>query len=277
MNNAVNGIMNLKDSVDTLIIIPNDRLLDTVGNVSLSEAFRVADDVLRQGIQGISDLIAVPSMVNLDFADVRTIMREKGMAHMGIGMASGDKRALEAAKQAVESSLLETSINGAKGVIINITGGADLGILEVSEAAAFIQEYADGDANIIWGAGTDEELGDSVRITVIATGFESADARLNGRRNSVQQEAQQTARSTGRVADDWSRKDNNEPSLPGSSTPKRNFWEEKRSRAPQYTSPLPDGEEVTPHFTKQDLPKGDYNPKEKNNLDLPSFLRNKND
>ena len=139
MNNAVNGIMNLKDSVDTLIIIPNDRLLDTVGNVSLSEAFRVADDVLRQGIQGISDLIAVPSMVNLDFADVRTIMREKGMAHMGIGMASGEKRALEAAKQAVESSLLETSINGAKGVIINITGGADLGILEVSEAAAFIQ------------------------------------------------------------------------------------------------------------------------------------------
>ena len=107
MNNAVNGIMNLKDSVDTLIIIPNDRLLDTVGNVSLSEAFRVADDVLRQGIQGISDLIAVPSMVNLDFADVRTIMREKGMAHMGIGMASGEKRALEAAKQAVESSLLE--------------------------------------------------------------------------------------------------------------------------------------------------------------------------
>ncbi len=277
MNNAVNGIMNLKDSVDTLIIIPNDRLLDTVGNVSLSEAFRVADDVLRQGIQGISDLIAVPSMVNLDFADVRTIMREKGMAHMGIGMASGDKRALEAAKQAVESSLLETSINGAKGVIINITGGADLGILEVSEAAAFIQEYADGDANIIWGAGTDEELGDSVRITVIATGFDSADARLNGRRNSVQQEAQQTARSTGRVADDWRRKDNNEPSLPGSSTPKRNFWEEKRSMAPQYTSPLPDGEEVTPHFTKQDLPKGDYNPKEKNNLDLPSFLRNKND
>ena len=275
MNNAVNGIMNLKDSVDTLIIIPNDRLLDTVGNVSLSEAFRVADDVLRQGIQGISDLIAVPSMVNLDFADVRTIMREKGMAHMGIGMASGEKRALEAAKQAVESSLLETSINGAKGVIINITGGADLGILEVSEAAAFIQEYADGDANIIWGAGTDEELGDAVRITVIATGFESADTRLNNRRNAVQQEPQQTVRSTGRVADDWRRKD--EPSLPGSNAPKRNFWEEKRSKAPQYTSPLPDGEEVTPHFTKQDLPKGEYNPKEKSNLDLPSFLRNRND
>ena len=200
---------------------------------------------------------------------------QKGMAHMGIGMASGEKRALEAAKQAVESSLLETSINGAKGVIINITGGADLGILEVSEAAAFIQEYADGDANIIWGAGTDEELGDAVRITVIATGFESADTRLNNRRNAVQQEPQQTVRSTGRVADDWRRKD--EPSLPGSNAPKRNFWEEKRSKAPQYTSPLPDGEEVTPHFTKQDLPKGEYNPKEKSNLDLPSFLRNRND
>ena len=276
MKNAEMGVIDLKQRVDTLVVIPNDRLLQVVTKgTTMLEAFRIADDVLRQGIQGISDLIAVPSMVNLDFADVRTIMREKGMAHMGIGMASGEKRALEAAKQAVESSLLETSINGAKGVIINITGGADLGILEVSEAAAFIQEYADGDANIIWGAGTDEELGDAVRITVIATGFESADTRLNNRRNAVQQEPQQTVRSTGRVADDWRRKD--EPSLPGSNAPKRNFWEEKRSKAPQYTSPLPDGEEVTPHFTKQDLPKGEYNPKEKSNLDLPSFLRNRND
>ena len=277
MKNAEIGINELKQNVDTLVVIPNDRLLQVVSKgTTMLEAFRIADDVLRQGIQGISDLISQPAMINLDFADVKTVMESGGMAHMGIGMASGEKRALEAAKQAVESALLETSINGAKGVIINITGGADLGILEVSEAAAFIQEYADGDANIIWGAGTDDELGDAVRITVIATGFESADARLNNRRNGVQEQAQ-TVRSTGRVADDWRRKED-EPSLPGSaSAPKRNFWEEKRSKAPQYTSPLPDGEEVTPHFTKQDLPKGDYNPKEKNNLDFPSFLRNRND
>ena len=157
MNNAVNGILNLKNNVDTLITIPNDRLLDTVGNVSLAEAFRIADDVLRQGIQGISDLIAVPAMINLDFADVRTIMRERGMAHMGIGTATGDKRASEAARQAVISPLLETTINGAKGVLLNITGGSDLGIHEVSEAASIIQEYADPEANIIWGAGIDEE------------------------------------------------------------------------------------------------------------------------
>ena len=126
MNNAVNGIMNLKENVDTLIIVPNDRLLDTGRNVTLTEAFLIADDVLRQGVQGISDLIAVPGLINLDFADVRTIMKERGMAHMGIGVATGDERAVNAAKQAVESSLLETSINGARGVIINISGGVGL-------------------------------------------------------------------------------------------------------------------------------------------------------
>ena len=134
MNNAVNGILNLKNNVDTLITIPNDRLLDTVGNVSLAEAFRIADDVLRQGIQGISDLIAVPAMINLDFADVRTIMRERGMAHMGIGLGKGENRMVEAAKQAISSPLLETSIDGAKAVLINITGGNTIGILEVNEA-----------------------------------------------------------------------------------------------------------------------------------------------
>ena len=184
MNNAVNGILNLKNNVDTLITIPNDRLLDTVGNVSLAEAFRIADDVLRQGIQGISDLIAVPAMINLDFADVRTIMRERGMAHMGIGTATGDKRASEAARQAVISPLLETTINGAKGVLLNITGGSDLGIHEVSEAASIIQEYADPEANIIWGAGIDEEMGEGVRITVIATGFEGDQSQ-----NPAQQQA----------------------------------------------------------------------------------------
>ncbi|MDR1620224.1 MAG: cell division protein FtsZ, partial [Clostridiales bacterium] len=154
--NAELGIENLKPAVDTLITIPNDRLLDVVKASSLVEALRVADDVLRQGVQGISDLIAVPSMINLDFADVKSVMKEKGMAHRGIGTASGDKRALEAARQAVESPLLETTINGAKGVLMNITGGEDLGLAEVYEAAELIQSTADPDANIIWGAGIDD-------------------------------------------------------------------------------------------------------------------------
>ena len=173
MRNAEIGIAALKPVVDTLITIPNDKLIDLVGRASLPDALRVADDVLRQGIQGISDLIAVPAMINLDFADVKTIMKEKGLAHMGIGNANGEKRAAEAARQAIESPLLETSINGARGVLMNITGGPDLSLLEVNEAAEIIAESADPDANIIFGADIDEAMGDSLRITVIATGFES--------------------------------------------------------------------------------------------------------
>lgn len=266
MNNAVNGILNLKNNVDTLITIPNDRLLDTVGNVSLSEAFRIADDVLRQGIQGISDLIAVPAMINLDFADVRTIMRERGMAHMGIGTATGDKRASEAARQAVVSPLLETTINGARGVLLNITGGSDLGIHEVSEAAAIIQEYADPEANIIWGAGIDEEMGQGVRITVIATGFDST--AQSGRPSQVASQQNAAQRSPRTVGEAKSMSRGQEDELQP-----MNWINKPRTRKPDYVSPLPEGEDVTPHYTKRDLPRGDYNPKEKNNLDLPSFLR----
>ena len=245
MNNAVNGITNLKANVDTLISIPNDRLLDSVGKVSLTEAFRIADDVLRQGVQGISDLIAVPAMVNLDFADVRTIMRERGMAHMGIGMATGDKRAAEAARQAVVSPLLETTINGAKGVLLNITGGADLGIQELSEAASIIQEYADSEANIIMGAGIDEDMGDGVRITVIATGFDAPGARSQQSQHptaavNAVQNSQPPRRPTIRDVKDQ------ESSWNGANV---KFWERERTRTPQYSSPLPEGEEVTPHFT----------------------------
>lgn len=175
MRNAEIGIAALKPTVDTLITIPNDKLIDLVGRASLPDALRVADDVLRQGIQGISDLIAVPAMINLDFADVKTIMREKGLAHMGIGNASGEKRAAEAARQAIESPLLETSINGARGVLMNITGGPDLSLLEVNEAAELISENVDPEANIIFGADIDEAMGDALRITVIATGFDRAD------------------------------------------------------------------------------------------------------
>jgi cell division protein FtsZ len=173
MLNAEKGINELKTKVDTLVTIPNDRLLQVAEKrTSMLDAFKIADDVLRQGVQGISDLIAVPGLVNLDFADVRTIMNEKGLAHMGIGRGSGDSRALDAAKQAIQSPLLETTIEGAKGVLLNITGGPDLGLLEVNEAAELVSQSADPDATIIFGAVIDENLQDEIRIIVIATGFE---------------------------------------------------------------------------------------------------------
>jgi len=169
---AEEGIKELKGKVDTLVIIPNDRLLQvSEKKTSIVEAFRIADDVLRQGVQGISDLIAVPGLVNLDFADVKTIMINTGMAHMGIGCSNGENRAAEAAKQAIQSPLLETSIEGAKGVLLNITGGPNLGLFEVNEAAELVSQSADPDANIIFGAVIDENLKDEIQITVIATGF----------------------------------------------------------------------------------------------------------
>ncbi len=173
MLHAEKGIEELRGKVDTLVTIPNDRLLQVVEKkTSMLEAFKIADDVLRQGVQGISDLIAIPGLVNLDFADVKTIMFEQGLAHMGIGQANGENRATEAAKQAIQSPLLETSITGAKGVLLNITGGANLGLLEVNEAAEIVSQAADPDANIIFGAVISEDLKDEIRITVIATGFE---------------------------------------------------------------------------------------------------------
>ncbi|MBE3587817.1 MAG: cell division protein FtsZ [Thermoanaerobacteraceae bacterium] len=167
------GIQNLKGKVDTLITIPNDRLLQvTDKHTSIMEAFRIADDILRQGVQGISDLIAVPGLINLDFADVKTIMKETGSALMGIGMASGENRAAEAARMAISSPLLETSIEGARGVLLNITGGTSLGLYEVNEAAEIIFQAADPEANIIFGAVIEEHMEDEVRVTVIATGFD---------------------------------------------------------------------------------------------------------
>jgi cell division protein FtsZ len=166
------GIQNLRDRVDTLIVIENDRLLQVVEKrTPVTEAFRMADDILRQGVQGITDLITVPGLVNLDFADVRTIMRDAGSALMGIGSASGDKRAAEAATAAVSSPLLETTLDGATGVLLNITGPADIGLFEVNEAAEVVTDHADPNANVIFGAVIDEGLGDEVRVTVIATGF----------------------------------------------------------------------------------------------------------
>src|SRR6476660_5634621 len=166
------GIDNLRDRVDTLIVIENDRLLQVVEKkTSVVDAFRMADDILRQGVQGITDLITVPGLVNLDFADVRTIMRDAGSALMGIGTASGENRAAEAARAAVSSPLLETTIEGATGILLNITGGAEIGLFEVNEAAEVVTGAADQNANVIFGAVIDDSAGDEVQVTVIATGF----------------------------------------------------------------------------------------------------------
>jgi cell division protein FtsZ len=175
---AENGITELKDRVDTLITIPNDRLLQVIDKkTSLFDAFGIVDDVLRQGVQGISDLIVLHGIINVDFADVKAIMANAGSALMGIGRGSGDNRAIEAARAAIESPLLELSIDGAKGILFNITGGPDLGMYEIDEAAKAITEAADGDANIIFGAIIDEAMQGEVKITVIATGFEGEERK----------------------------------------------------------------------------------------------------
>ncbi len=176
---AESGIAALKERVDTLIVIPNDRLLQIAdGGTSVVQAFKLADDVLLQGVQGITDLITTPGLINLDFADVRTVMRDAGSALMGIGQARGESRALEAAKLAVSSPLLEASIDGARGVLLMLAGGSDLGLFEVNEAADVITQAAHPDANIIFGAVIDDSLGDEVKVTVIAAGFDKVDAPL---------------------------------------------------------------------------------------------------
>ena len=269
MRNAEAGIAQLKPSVDTLITIPNDKLISLVGKASLPDALRVADDVLRQGIQGISDLIAVPAMINLDFADVKTIMKDKGLAHMGIGSAVGEKRAEEAAKQAVDSPLLETSIQGAKAILLNITGGTDLSLMEVNEAAGIVAATADEEANIIFGADIDESMGDALRITVIATGFD-------------QPAAKETELQLGSSAP---RRTFTAPSQrPAAPEPVRSYAKPSQSpnianafSALSYADPENDPEPAPE--PEQDLPnpasevRRDYNERPANKLDIPAFLR----
>jgi cell division protein FtsZ len=171
---AEDGIGKLKEHVDTLIAIPNDRLLEIVDKrASIQQAFRVADDVLRQGIQGISELITVPGLINLDFADVRSIMAEGGAALMAIGRGEGENKAVQAAEQAIASALLDVTIDGARGILFNVTGGPDMTLFEVNEAAEIIRKTAHPEVNIIFGAVIDESMDDKIRITVIATGFDS--------------------------------------------------------------------------------------------------------
>jgi cell division protein FtsZ len=187
---ANKGIEELASEVDTLIVVPNDRLLEVLDQqTSMVEAFQVADDVLRQGVQGISDLVTLPAVINLDFADVRTIMSEAGRALLGIGMAHGDGRAIEAAEKAISSPLLETSMEGARSILLSITGGADLSLVEVSEAAKVVGEAAHPDANIIFGANVDEELSDQIWVTVVAT-------RFDGRQQAPRRAAEPTIRRT---------------------------------------------------------------------------------
>ena len=176
MENAEKGIAELKKYVDTIVVIPNERLLTILPEkTTLVEAFRYADDVLRQGIQGISDLIVFPGMINLDFADIETIMKNRGMAHMGIGHGKGENKTLEAVRQAVASPLIETTIEGATGVVLNIKGGSDLTLREVTEAAKMVQEVIDPSCNLIFGSSIDPEMRDEVEITIIATGFKTFD------------------------------------------------------------------------------------------------------
>ena len=191
MNNAINGITNLKENVDTLIIIPNDRLLDTVNNVTFTEAFCIADDVLRQGIQGISDLISQPGIVNLDFADIQTVMKDKGIAHIGIGAGRGDDKALEAVKEAVASPLLETTIQGASNVIVNVSG--DITLMDASDAADYVQELAGEDANIIFGAMYDDSRADEATITVIATGLHNVGGSASKLKSRLENQGRSSA------------------------------------------------------------------------------------
>jgi cell division protein FtsZ len=175
---AEGGIQALRETVDALIVIENDRLLQVVErSTPVTDAFRMVDDILRQGVQGITDLITVPGLINLDFADVRTIMKDAGSALMGIGSARGDNRAVEAARMAISSPLLEQTLDGATGILLNVTGGPDLGLAEVDEAAEVVRGAADSNANVIFGAAIDEAMGDEVRVTAIATGFGARPSR----------------------------------------------------------------------------------------------------
>lgn len=180
MNQAEEGVALLAQKVDTLIVVPNDRLLQVIEKrTSMLDAFRIADDILRQGTQGITDLITIPGLINLDFADVRAIMKNAGSAMMGIGIASGENRAADAAKEAISSKLLESSIVGADRILYSITGGSDMSLQEIDEASQIINSAADEDANIIFGTVIDESMGDQIRVTVIATGFDGTEQQAS--------------------------------------------------------------------------------------------------
>ncbi|WP_115686186.1 cell division protein FtsZ [Corynebacterium senegalense] len=227
---ALEGIENLKEVCDTVIVIPNDRLLQ-LGDAELSmmEAFRAADEVLYNGVQGITNLITIPGMINVDFADVRSVMADAGSALMGVGSARGDNRVMTATEQAINSPLLETTMEGAKGVLISVAGGSDLGLMEVNNAASIVEEKADDDANIIFGTIIDDNLGDEVRVTIIATGFdEKANVRADAQQN---QQAQQAGGSSHAVT-----VDNGPASETATPAPSRGSLFDDRPAAPAASS-----------------------------------------
>lgn len=254
---AESGIEALKSQVDTLIVIPNDRLLQIADKrASLQQAFSLADDVLRQGIQGISELITVPALINLDFADVRTIMSEGGAALMAVGRAEGDDRSRRAAEAAISSGLLDVTIDGARGILFNITGGADMSIFEVNEAADIIKNSAHPEVNMIFGAQIDENMGDEVRITVIATGFEQS--RVKTRLDAQQQ--QFIPRQTQSVPRQQSA---------------QNDYQQQTPPAPESRQPV---QPQPPQVRQQQPPKDSYSGRiyEEDDMDIPPFLRPNN-
>lgn len=243
------GIEALKEKVDTLIVIPNDRLLEIVDKKTpMVEAFREADNVLRQAVQGISDLIAVPGLINLDFADVKTIMTERGSALMGIGTATGENRAMDAARKAIQSPLLETSIEGARGIIMNITGGSNLSLFEVNEAAEIVISASDPEVNMIFGASIDDNMKEEIKVTVIATGFEHQRAA---------------------------------PRRPGmgagiSSQPQQSQPSHQPSHSPHAAEPAPSANDSRSTSTNNLRPFNSQN-LTSDQLDIPAFLRNRRD
>lgn len=276
---AEHGIRALRESVDTLITIPNERLLNFVERAtSLSEAFRIADDILRQAVQGISDLITVPGEINLDFADVRTIMHGMGMALMGTGVSSGEHRAVEAAQRAISSPLLEeASIEGAKGVLINITGGSDMTLFEVNEAASIIQDAADDEANIIFGTVIDPGMKDEMKVTVIATGFDAATRGLLNARG----ESMAAVRESRRVEEQPSRERQQpafaragrgrEPEEPAAEKKEQIGAEDEIYDPPFFRKPFLNGRGGGSGFGP--MATNDYG----NDLDIPTVIRNLSD
>ncbi|HEX2619979.1 MAG TPA: cell division protein FtsZ [Phototrophicaceae bacterium] len=254
---AEQGIENLKSVVDTLIVIPNDRLLQIADKrASLQQAFSLADDVLRQGIQGISELITVPALINLDFADVRTIMSEGGAALMAVGRSTGDDRARRAAELAISSGLLDVTIDGARGILFNITGGTDLSLFEVNEAAAIIKESAHPEVNLIFGAQIDETMGDEVRITVIATGFEqSRVARKMEQQGTLLRPTQTNQRPT-----------SHQQAVP------RSTQTQPQVQQPQQQAPAPQQPSTPPPSTLPQQP-----PQQPQQVDIPSRVYDEDD
>lgn len=250
MCNATSGIDRLKESVDTLIVIPNDKLLEIVDRrTTMPDALKKADEVLQQAVQGITDLINVPGLINLDFADVQTVMVDKGIAHIGIGRAKGDEKAVEAVKQAVSSPLLETTIEGASHVIINISG--DISLIEANEAASYVQELAGDDANIIFGAMYDETVQDEASITVIATGLDSHGANTPvGKAMNSFNNFKQSAAST-------------KESMAATPSQMQDHGTQPRTGSPSYTAPAPNPNPYRPA------------PRQEVQINIPDFLKNK--